>query len=126
MGGKWAFQRKEEEGRIGPGYVKAEHLISLDTERKWSCSGSIMQAVTSGGGARLKGWMSLSLSLSLTNPIKSSAVRCASTRIHTVYAKARPGRPVHSHDIYTHSAYKAKCNEKRSSHFSDEIKDPST
>lgn len=68
----------------------------------------------------------VSLSLSLTNPIKSSAVRCASTRIHTVYAKARPGRPVHSHDIYTHSAYKAKCNEKRSSHFSDEIKDPST
>lgn len=60
MGGKWGFQRKEEKGGIGPGCVKAEHLISLDTERKWSCSGSIMQAVTSGGGARLKGWMSLS------------------------------------------------------------------
>lgn len=51
MGGKLGLQRKEEEGGIRPGCVKAEHLISLDTERKWSCSGSIMQAVTSGGGA---------------------------------------------------------------------------
>ena len=80
MGGKWGFQRKEEEGRIGSGYVKAEHLISLDTERKWSCSGSIMQAVTSGGGARLKGWMSLSL----TNPIKSSAVRLQEQHTHSL------------------------------------------
>lgn len=59
MGGEWKGF-KEEEGGIRPGCVKAEHLISLDTERKWSYSGSIMQLVTSGGGARLRGWMSLS------------------------------------------------------------------
>lgn len=64
---KLGFQRNKEEA-VWFGCMKAEGLINLDTERKWSCSGSILQAVTRGGGAMLKGWMSL------TNPIKSSAV----------------------------------------------------
>lgn len=94
------FKEKRKKERSGRGCVKAEHLISLDTERKWSCLGSIMQAVTSGGGARLKGWMSLSL----TNPIKSSAALLrAHAHVHTVLRKG-PGQDnpfIHTDSTHT-------------------------
>lgn len=67
---RWKMRKDKENlgGRIeieggggsGRARVKAERLISLDTERKWSCLGSIMQLFTSGGGASPRGWMSLS------------------------------------------------------------------
>lgn len=62
--------------------------------------------------------------------IQSKVVLCACKHMH-MYTKftQRTGQD-HSftlhHYIYTQSVYKVKCNERKSSHVSHEIKDPST
>lgn len=109
---KWeenrGFQSREEEGGIRPGCVKAEHLISLDTERKWSCSGSIMQPRN-----RWRRGEAERMDVSLWLIQSKVVLLCARRHVHTVYAKA-PARTIRS---FTRAPTKAKCNERRSSHF---------